>query len=179
MDWYELDRVDSTMDYAVRLINKGCSPWTLVTAEEQAYGRGTHGREWFSPVGGGLFLSLILKPPDNTGCLEDLSVRTAGVLIETLKSYYDLPFEIKQPNDVLIRGHKVAGILYESVIRGEEVLSLILGMGVNLSQSTEDFERAGLSEATSLRMEAGCIPEREPFLVNFLTNFKTMYESAK
>lgn len=178
--WYELDSAASTMDYAVELTGKGCFPPVLVTAEKQSSGRGTHGRNWISPQGKGIYLSLVVTPPENAMCLEDLSVRTAGVLVETLKSYYDLPFKIKPPNDVLIGGCKVAGILYESVTRGDEVLSLILGLGLNLNQSIRDFEDAGLPDATSLIIEAGYVPERESLLISFLKKFMPMYrESTK
>jgi len=176
--WYELDSATSTMDYAVELTRKGYSPPVLVTADKQSSGRGTHGRNWISPQGKGLYLSLVVTPPENSVCLEDLSARTAGILVKTLEDYYDLSFEIKPPNDVLIGGRKVAGILYESATRGDEVLSLILGLGLNLSQSVRDFEHAGLPDATSLIIEAGYVPERESLLMSFLKNFMTMYKES-
>ena len=179
MAWHELNITSSTMDFARSLIWKGCPPWTLVTAKEQKSGRGTHGRNWISQYSKGLLLSLILPPPRAADCLERLSIRTAKVLVKTLKEFYDLPFEVKHPNDVRIGGRKVAGILFESVTRGEEVISLILGMGLNLYQSTEDFEQAGLSDSTSLFIEADYVPGWENLLETFLRHFKQMYSDSR
>ena len=193
MAWYELNIIPSTMDFAkdliipsgrsfnknFRMVWKGCSPWTLVTAEQQSSGRGTHGRNWISPPGKGLLLSLILPNPRNIGCIEDLSVHTAGVLVKTLRDFYELPYEIKHPNDILIGGRKVAGIMFESVTRGEKVLSLILGMGLNLYQSEEDFKHAGLHDATSFLIETGRVLERKSLLNSFLKHFKLTFASGQ
>ena len=177
--WYELAVTASTMDYAVKLVREGCASWTLVTAEKQSSGRGTHGREWISLQGKGLYLSLILPPSLVIGCLEDLSVRTAEALLRTLKNFVNLPFEIKHPNDVTIKGRKIAGILFESVTRGEEVRSLILGMGLNLFQSRKDFKRNGIPDATSLLIEAGYVPGVEHLLTSFLEQFIPLFENGE
>ncbi|MFC1528850.1 biotin--[acetyl-CoA-carboxylase] ligase [Candidatus Latescibacterota bacterium] len=173
--WHELDITSSTMDFARNLARKGCPPWTLIIAKEQTSGRGTHGRNWITPHGKGLLLSLIVPPPRAAQSLERLSIRTAKVLVKTLKEFYDLPFEIKHPNDVRVGGRKIAGILFESVTRDEEVISLILGMGLNLSQSLEDFEQVGLTDSTSLFIEADYVPERENLIEIFLRHFNQMY----
>ena len=101
----------------------------------------------------------------------------ARVLIESLDEFFKLPFRIKHPNDVLIGGRKVAGILFESIICVENILSLILSLGLNLHQSREDFERAGLPDATSLYIEGGNVPEGESLLISFLKHFRKRYET--
>jgi len=172
--WHDLGTVASTMDYAAGLVRNGTSRWTLVTAESQTAGRGTHGREWLSTRGKGLYLSLVLPPPVKTDGLERLSVRTAETLVEALGEYCSLDFTIKSPNDVLVRGKKVAGILYESVSHEGKILSLILGMGVNLYHTRDDFERGRLPDATSLFIEAGFVPERDELISSFLARYVRM-----
>ncbi|MFC1692037.1 biotin--[acetyl-CoA-carboxylase] ligase [Candidatus Latescibacterota bacterium] len=174
--WYDLSQVSSTIDAAVELAKNGCSSWTLVTADHQNEGRGTHGRDWIVPCGKGLLLSLVVPLPDKPRCLEDLSTLTAGILIECLNEYFDLPFKIKHPNDIILRGRKLAGIMYESVSCGENVLSLILGMGINLYQTREEFMNSGLPDAISLFCEAGFVPDRERLIFSFLKRFKKTYE---
>ncbi len=173
--WYELTVTDSTMDYAVKLAGEDCSSWKLVTADKQLSGRGTHGRIWVSPRSKGLYLSLVVPPPLDAGNLDGLTVQTAGALVRALKRFAVLPFEIKHPNDVTVNGRKIAGILFESVTRGEEIMSLILGMGVNLFQSREDFINDGLTDATSLLIEAGYVPDVKCILESFLEEFKQIY----
>jgi len=175
--WYDFGTVTSTMDYAADLVREGTSRWTLVTAQSQTAGRGTHGRDWLSIPGKGLYLSLVLPLPVNTDGLENLSLRTAETLTDALCEYYSLDFVIKSPNDVLVRGKKVAGILYESVSHEGRILSLILGMGVNLHQTRDDFERGGLPDATSLFIEAGFVPEGDELMWSFLTRYIRMYRN--
>ena len=176
--WYSLDTTVSTMDYAVGLIHKGCEPWTVVSADKQTSGRGTHGRSWFSPAGKGFWLSVILPPPRNAEYLDNLSVLAAKALIESLKEFTELQFDIKYPNDIIVNGRKIAGILCESISRGQDVLSVVLGMGINFNQSVKDFERKGLNEATSFLIETGYTPDTEHFLTAFLGHFKPEYEKS-
>ncbi|HUT62968.1 MAG TPA: biotin--[acetyl-CoA-carboxylase] ligase [Anaerolineae bacterium] len=175
--WYDLASTTSTMNFAVDLVKKGCLPWTIVTARHQVSGRGTHGRNWVVPQGKGLLLSLVIPPILYAERLEHLQELAAVALIETLSEFFALPFHIKLPNDVLIEGRKVAGILFESALCGKQVQSLILGVGLNLYQTREDFECAGLPDATSLYIEGGNVPERESLLISFLKHFRKRYET--
>jgi|GEM_PF-3340843 BirA family transcriptional regulator, biotin operon repressor / biotin---[acetyl-CoA-carboxylase] ligase len=177
-DWYDLDETPSTMDISAGLAKEGCGLWTIVSARKQLNGRGTHGRSWESPGGKGLWISIVLPPPEKPEYLDNLSVLTAQALIRCFSEYTDLNFEIKHPNDVIIGGRKIAGILFESVISGMNVVSVVLGMGVNLCQTAGDFEKCGLFEATSLFMETGTEVERGRFLKSFVRHFKPMYERS-
>ena len=176
--WYDLDTTTSTMDQAVRMAREGCDFWTIVSAGKQQSGRGTHGRSWFSPGGKGLWISVVLPPPLKAEYLDNLSILTARALIESFKEFTELPFDIKYPNDVIIKDRKIAGILCESITSEQKVLSVVLGMGVNLLQTVEDFESRGLFEATSFFIETGQVLNHEQFLVSFLENFKPVYEKS-
>ena len=176
--WYDLDITASTMDHALRMVKGGCKPWTVVSAENQTSGRGTHGRTWFSPGGKGLWISVILPPPHKAEYLSNLSVLAARALIKSFNEFKELHFEIKPPNDVIVNGRKIAGILFESITSGESVSSVVLGMGVNLLQNAEDFENEGLPDATSFFIETGYVINRESFMKSFLEQFKPMYETS-
>ncbi len=176
--WLHLESIDSTMDYAMKIIHNGIEPWTVISADEQSSGRGTHGRTWYSPAGKGFWMSVILPPPQKAGYLDNLSVFAAQALVRSFREFTDIEFVIKPPNDVITRGRKIAGILFESVSCGQDVSSVILGMGVNLRQSVRDFECEGLNEATSFRIETGDVPETERFLKTFLCHFKPLYDTS-
>ncbi len=176
--WLNLESIDSTMDYAKELIRDGCEPWTVISAGEQSSGRGTHGRTWYSPAGKGFWLSMILPPPEKAEYLDNLSVLAANALIKSFKEFTDVQFVIKPPNDVVTQGRKIAGILFESVSSGQDVFSIVLGMGVNFKQSVSDFELEGLNDATSFLIETGNIPDTELFLEAFLRHFKPLYDKS-
>ncbi|HDY90502.1 MAG TPA: hypothetical protein ENH82_20590, partial [bacterium] len=89
--WYDLDITASTMDHALRMVKGGCKPWTVVSAENQTSGRGTHGRTWFSPGGKGLWISVILPPPHKAEYLSNLSVLAARALIKVLENLTTKP----------------------------------------------------------------------------------------
>jgi len=167
--------VDSTLDRAKECIDRGNGDWTLVTADSQLRGRGTRGRSWVSHPGAGLWISLALPPAKKTDFLDGLTLRTAEVLVDALSTVCNPPFTIKPPNDILIRGRKCAGILYESATADGSVQALILGLGLNVSQTETDFARAGLPDATSLFIETGERYDREDILNAFLERFVVVY----
>ena len=176
IEWHVLDKVTSTMDYTVSLIEDTASIWTLVTAVAQNGGRGTHGRNWVSPDRKGLYLSLAVPPPRDTGRIEELSMKTAAVLVDTLRSILNLSCVIKHPNDVFVNGRKIAGILYESKTSGGTFAYMVLGLGLNMSQTADDFRKAELPEATSLLIETGHVPGINDVLLEFLKRFIPMYK---
>ena len=133
-----LDSVDSTNLEARRLAHAGAPEGTLVWAREQTAGRGRRGRRWTSPAGN-LYLSLLLRPPARVAEAAQIGFVAAVALAETLAGF--LPQErrisCKWPNDLLVDGAKVAGILLEAEALGEEPAALVLGIGVNLASHPE------------------------------------------
>jgi BirA family transcriptional regulator, biotin operon repressor / biotin---[acetyl-CoA-carboxylase] ligase len=175
--WREFVRVTSTMDIAAELVEEGWTDWMVVSALSQTSGRGTRGREWFSPPGKGLLTSIIMPPPSGPARMGGLTVAAAEALAEALRELTGARFEIKHPNDLTSRGRKLAGILIESVTGGDAVRSLVLGMGVDIAQEEEDFRAAELSGATSLLLETGVAPDRRRILEVFLERFLPVYEA--
>jgi BirA family transcriptional regulator, biotin operon repressor / biotin---[acetyl-CoA-carboxylase] ligase len=143
-----LECIDSTNEEALRRARAGAPEGTLVWAREQTGGRGRRGRAWSSPPGN-LYLSLLLRPAVPPAQAAQLGFVAAVALAETLRAC--LPTErqlrCKWPNDLLINGAKVAGILPEAEASGRNVEALVLGMGVNLASHPADTPYP----ATSLR----------------------------
>jgi len=171
-----LNTVYSTMDYASEIAKKGAQNWTVITAEQQSNGRGTHGRQWRSPKGKSLLMSIIVPPPYDTDELENLSAECAEILADVLKEKSNIPYTIKKPNDILIENKKVCGILLESVSDSERILSLILGIGINLYQEKEDFIEEELDEAVSIFIVSGKKIIKDDVVMDFLKKFIPFYE---
>jgi BirA family biotin operon repressor/biotin-[acetyl-CoA-carboxylase] ligase len=122
----------STQAVALALAADGAPEWTLVAAGHQTEGRGRSGRAWVDEPGRSLLFSLVLRPvvrPDEAGLLTLL----AGLsLAEACEEVADQRVMCKWPNDILVAGHKAAGILAESVLAGDAFAYVVLGLGVNL-----------------------------------------------
>lgn len=165
--------IDSTMNRASALADSGAPEGALVVATVQEMGRGRRERDWVSPAGG-LYLSLLLRPDE--GMLRRLPVTLLGGLAvaEALEAVGDVQPELKWPNDVMLGGKKVAGILGELTkdARGHR---LILGVGVNVAVSPADLP-PDLSEiATTLLEHQAGPPSLEAFLASFLERFESHY----
>ena len=147
------DQVTSTNETAWELIESDpeLRDGTVVIAESQTRGRGRMGREWHSAPGTGLWLSVVLKcnvPPDK---VTYLTSGAALAIANMLQQFIHLPAEIKWPNDVMIRGRKVSGILVEA--RSNQPNIYVLGLGMNVNQARPDFPESLRETATSLRLE--------------------------
>jgi BirA family biotin operon repressor/biotin-[acetyl-CoA-carboxylase] ligase len=163
------DSIGSTNDEALVWASQGAPDFSLVVADEQTSGRGRMDRKWFTPPGSALALSLILRPAEAERAHPS---RTTGLLAlsltETL-SRLGLAPQIKWPNDVLLNGKKVAGILVESSWMGETLEALILGMGVNVCEASVPTTENILFPATSVENELGQLIERSHLLQEILT----------
>lgn len=147
------DSLPSTNDRARDLAAAGSAEGTAVIARRQTSGRGRMGRSWSSPSGEGLYLSIILRPEVEPANSSVITLAAAVAVAETLSLDYGAAADIKWPNDVLVEGRKICGILVESAIEGDRVQHAILGIGINLSQ--EQFPEEIRHTATSLLIETG------------------------
>lgn len=152
-----LDAVDSTNSY-IKARLSDMSDGDAVTAKRQTAGRGRRGHVW-SASGGMLPLSILLRDPPDT---ETLTARVGLGVCHAIESFYDAPprILIKWPNDIIIDYRKVCGILCESVLFGDS-MNVIVGIGVNVSQSAEYFLGEGLPNAGSLLTLTGEAPDRD------------------
>lgn len=132
-----LPQVGSTNDEAARWIAQSAPNMSLVLTDEQTAGRGRSGRTWIAPAGSSLIFSLILHPQQlGAHLLPRLTALGALAVEETLRNYYDLPAQIKWPNDVLVHRQKVCGVLTEAQWDEDQVKALILGIGINVARQS-------------------------------------------
>ena len=145
-------RTDSTNTVALQLAARGAAHGTVVVAEEQTAGRGRLGRAWYSEKSSGIYTSIILRPPLSPSAAPVLTLMAGLAAQSALSSTTGLAVDIRWPNDLLVNGKKVCGILTEMQAELDRLHAVVLGIGINVNHSQMP---RGLKEiATSLRIEA-------------------------
>lgn len=164
--------VTSTMDIAREAARRGAPQGTVVVADEQTAGRGRMRRVWLSPKGGNLALSVLLYP--TIAELPRLFIIASLAVARSIEKVTGLKPAIKWPNDVLLNGKKVCGILIESELRGNAVGWAIVGIGINVSLSPASFPEIA-SIATSLSTELGSPVSGISLLQQVLEELEALY----
>ena len=154
-----------------RLLGPGDAEGTVAVADEQTEGRGRLGRSWHAPAGTALLFSTLLIPAVEPSRLPEISLVAGGAVAKAIADISGLEPEIKFPNDVLVGGRKVAGILAESS-EGR----VVLGIGVNVNQDETQLPADARSEPTSLRLELARPVDRPELLAAILARLETDYE---
>lgn len=169
------DDTDSTNDQAHALAKDGAAEGTVVIAEAQQAGKGRLGRRWMSPSGVNLYASIILRPPIAPRHAPQLTFLSAAAVARTICEITGLKPTVKWPNDVLIDGCKVAGLLNELDAETERIRYLILGIGVNVNMQADQFPNDLRYPATSLAMVSGAEVSRLLFTRNLLEQIDRLY----
>ncbi|MCK4389663.1 MAG: biotin--[acetyl-CoA-carboxylase] ligase [Desulfobacterales bacterium] len=151
---YCFDVVESTNTEANRLARQGAPEGTLIVADAQTRGRGRLGRSWVSPPGGGLYVSMILRPACRPDWFPRLTL-TGGVAVASAIQQTGMRPQLKWPNDILIAGRKVGGILTEAVFHKRRIDFAILGIGINVNTERHELPISLRNVATSLRLSLG------------------------
>lgn len=149
------EQTTSTNDVIEKLARDGVKEGVVVFAESQTKGRGRLGRKWMSPTRKGLWFSVLLRPNLRPQETTQLTVISATALRRAIKTVAGLSVEIKWPNDLLLGGKKVAGILTEMSAEVDRVRHVILGIGVDVNQDANEFAGELRPLATSLKIAAG------------------------
>jgi len=149
------EQTTSTNDVIEKLARDGVKEGAVVFAESQTKGRGRLGRKWVSPERKGLWFSILLRPDLRPQETTQLTVASATALRRAIQSETGLKQEIKWPNDILIGGKKVAGILTELSAELDRVKHVILGIGVDVNLGANEFPAELRRTATSLKIESG------------------------
>ncbi|MEO7300681.1 MAG: biotin--[acetyl-CoA-carboxylase] ligase [Verrucomicrobiota bacterium] len=165
----------STNDVVEKLARDGVKEGVVVFAESQTKGRGRLGRKWVSPSGKGLWFSILLRPDLRPQAATQLTVAAAIALARAIRSQTNLVPEIKWPNDILIRGKKVAGILTELSAELDHVKYLILGIGVDVNLKAGEFPLDVRKLATSLKIETARMINRAELAAAILTELDSDY----
>ncbi|MCL6453801.1 MAG: biotin--[acetyl-CoA-carboxylase] ligase [Alicyclobacillus sp.] len=168
--------VDSTNRVAMDAAERGAPHGTVVTALRQTGGRGRRGRPWFSPPDGAWF-SVVLQHPMPLRRAAELTLIASVVLRRALVGLGAGAVAIKWPNDLLLGGRKISGILAEIRADGEQVQRAVLGIGVNCNTPAADFPEALRDVATSVFAETGRKVDRIELVSRFLSGFQPYYDA--
>ncbi len=166
---------DSTNVRARRLAENGALEGTVVIAEQQSSGRGRLGRRWESPFGVNIYCSVILRPEIPIQKAPQLTFLSAVAVAETLNKNCSLSAEVKWPNDILVKGAKISGLLNEMSAETEKIHFVILGIGINLNMTRDQFPKKLNYPATSALIETGKTIDRQQFLQTFLQYLDSYY----
>lgn len=172
-----LGETTSTNDDAWRLAREGAPEGSIVIAECQTGGKGRKGRLWISPKGVNLYTSIVLRPPLPPSQVSLLTLLAGVVVAEVIREDHGIEAGIKWPNDVLIGGKKVAGILSEMSAEADRVHFLVLGIGVNLNMTEEMFPPDLLQPATSLFLVTGTKVDRASFARSLYGRLDSWYST--
>lgn len=170
------DSVSTTMEEAHRLVAAGAGHGTLVVAEEQQAGRGRRGRAWHSPAGKGIWMSLVITPPITLQFAAQITLLTAVALCRAVRRTARVDAGIKWPNDLLVSGKKISGILVESSGEDERVRYMVVGIGVNCNATGDDYPPELSSVAASLYMLSGTLVNRGELIASIMNELSALYE---
>ena len=167
--------IDSTQNEIWRLIeNKNTPDGTLVFADIQDKGIGTHGRAWHTDEANNIAFSFFIKTNCNIQRLDGLTIKIANIIVDIFKNQYGINLNIKEPNDITFNNKKIGGILTQTKIVNEKVKYLVIGIGVNTKKEkfTDDIKDI----ATSIKKEFGIDIDTKEFIVEFCNQFEKEIE---
>ncbi|HJV34933.1 biotin--[acetyl-CoA-carboxylase] ligase [Geomonas sp.] len=171
-----LKETESTNSVAFKMAEEGACEGTVVIADGQSAGKGRLGRIWLSPAGVNLYCSIVLRPPISPMAACQLTFLSAVAVARAIENCSELTPQIKWPNDVLIGGKKVAGLLNEMNAETEKVNFVVLGIGVNLNVRLSQLGGTLRYPATSLIEESGVEVDRVAFTRTLLTEIDDLYD---
>lgn len=169
----------STNSDAFRLAEQDAVEGTVILSDGQSSGKGRLGRVWSSPEGVNLYCSVILRPGIMPYEAPQLTFLSAVAVARTIELVSDLKPEIKWPNDVLIKGKKVAGLLNEMNAETDVINFVILGIGVNLNMTAEQFPPDLRHPATSILLESGRPVGRARFAALLMGELDRLYRDFR
>lgn len=168
----------STNDVVEHLAKSGAREGLVVFAESQTRGRGRRGRAWTSPRGKGLWFSVLLRPTLPPSAASRVTVAASVAVARALRQNCGVDARIKWPNDVIVNGKKLAGVLTELRAEADEILLAILGIGIDVNCQREDFPNGLDGVATSVELETGSAQDRVALAAQVLTALDECYRAA-
>jgi BirA family biotin operon repressor/biotin-[acetyl-CoA-carboxylase] ligase len=167
---------DSTNLIALKLAEAGAPEGTVVLAEEQQRGRGRGIRSWHSPAGVGIYCSILLRPAVMAAKAQLITLMAAVAVTKAVSVKAGLLPQIKWPNDILVNGKKIAGILLESKASTAGIEYAVVGIGINVNSTSADLPEELLAVASSLRMELGKKVERVSLITQVFLEIENLYD---
>lgn len=172
------DSVDSSNNLAKALANAGCEDGLLVVAEEQGAGKGRLSRGWISPYAKGIWFSIVLKPPFLPQEASKCTLMAAVAVVKAVNGIKGVEAAIKWPNDILLNGRKLVGILTEMNAEFGHINYVVIGIGINTNATADDYPDEVKDLAVSVADAAKESFTRVQLLVDILKNMEELYETA-
>lgn len=166
----------STQKLAHQEAQNNAAHGTVILADEQTGGRGRMGRDWHSTSQKGIWMSLILRPNILPYLAPQLTLLTATALADTIYHHTGEKPQIKWPNDILLNGRKASGILTEMQAEQDQIQYVIIGVGLNVNQTSHDFPEILHASATSLHLETNYTWDIVSLIQAFLLSFEQMFD---
>lgn len=170
----KLTSIDSTNLYAMQNLSN-LNDKQVITADYQLSGKGRQGRKWISDDSKNAYISIVLKPDTENYPYSNITQYLSVVLCQILEEEYKIKPSIKWPNDILIDGNKISGILCEAKNKNNKIEALVLGFGVNLNMERETLEKID-QKATSLKLLLNKDIDSDHFINIVLEKFFDKYD---
>ncbi len=166
-------QIDSTNQYAKRIAEEGASDGMLIIADEQTAGKGRSGRHWVTPPGEAIAFTLILRPKLTTDRISMVTLVMGLAVVHAINALYDLKAGIKWPNDAVVGGKKICGILTEMSAEISQIHYIVIGVGINANLT--EFPEEIRSIATSLKLQLGHEVNRAELIAKVMGEFERLY----
>lgn len=170
-DFYFYEEIDSTQNEIFRRIKKGqIINGSVIMADIQTAGKGTHGRIWHTDEKGNIAFSFYIQTNCEIEWLDGLTIDIAKILVNMFREKYKINIQIKEPNDLMINNKKIGGILTQGKINGKYIRYLVVGIGININKKyfTNDIKDI----ATSIKNEFEVDIDREEVIAEFCNIFE-------
>lgn len=165
------EKIDSTqLEIWRRIEENKIQSGTIISADIQTEGKGTHGRKWFTKEKNNIAFSLYIKANCNIEKLEGITIEIAKIIVNIFKRLYNIELQIKDPNDIVHNGKKIGGILTETKLKGNILNHIVIGIGINTNQ--EKFNKEIEKIATSIKNEFGIEVDSKKVILEFCKEFQ-------
>lgn len=164
------DEIDSTQIQAKKFAENCVTNGTIVLTENQTSGLGTHGRKWYSEKNKNIAFTIILYPECELQKLKNLTKDIAKCVVEALNRICKIKTDIKEPNDIMLNGKKMGGILTQIITKGENIRYLLIGIGINVNSKSFPLDLEKI--ATSLKQQTKKEFCKEKIIAEFCNIFE-------
>ena len=170
---FYINTIDSTQSEIWRLYKKQAPTGTLVFADIQTKGKGTHGRTWHTSQAENIAFSFLINNNFNIEKLDGITIEIAEIIVDIFKRKYNIQMKIKKPNDLIYNNKKLGGILTETKILGTQVTCIVIGIGINTNQI--EFPEDIKNTATSIKKEFNITVDTKEFIAEFCNVFEKRF----
>ena len=170
---FYINTIDSTQSEIWRLYKKQAPTGTLVFADIQTKGKGTHGRTWHTTQAENIAFSFLINNNFNIEKLDGITIEIAEIIVDIFKRKYNIQIKIKKPNDLIYNNKKLGGILTETKILGTQVTCIVIGIGINTNQI--EFPEDIKNTATSIKKEFNITVDTKEFIAEFCNVFEKQF----